>query len=54
MNDLVISGINKGLNMGENIVYSGTVGAIFEAETRGQKGFAISTGFDSFDLAVEN
>ena len=52
--DLVISGINKGLNMGEDIVYSGTVGAIFEAETRGQKGFAISTGFDSFDLAVEN
>ena len=40
--------------MGEDIVYSGTVGAIFEAETRGQKGFAISTDFDSFDLAVKN
>src|SRR5580765_6117902 len=29
--DLVISGINRGGNMGENIFYSGTVGAAAEA-----------------------
>src|SRR5262245_33786454 len=30
--DLVISGINHGANMGENVYYSGTVGAAREAE----------------------
>ena len=29
--DLVISGINRGLNIGQDTIYSGTVGAIFEA-----------------------
>ena len=29
--DLVLSGINRGVNVGADIVYSGTVGAIFEA-----------------------
>ena len=29
--DLVLSGINFGVNLGADIVYSGTVGAIFEA-----------------------
>ena len=29
--DLVISGINKGYNLGEDMLYSGTVGAVFEA-----------------------
>lgn len=29
--DLVLSGINYGVNLGADIVYSGTVGAIFEA-----------------------
>ena len=29
--DLVLSGINRGLNVGCDIIYSGTVGAIFEA-----------------------
>ena len=29
--DLVLSGINKGINVGADLVYSGTVGAIFEA-----------------------
>lgn len=29
--DLVLSGINRGVNVGSDIVYSGTVGAIFEA-----------------------
>lgn len=42
--DLVISGINKGYNIGEDISYSGTVGAVFEAVLRGaKKCLALST-----------
>ena len=33
--DLVLSGINRGLNVGHDIVYSGTVGAIYEASRLG-------------------
>ena len=32
--DLIFSGINKGYNLGEDILYSGTVGALFEASLR--------------------
>lgn len=49
--DLVISGINKGLNLGEDIMYSATNGAIFEACTRGLKALALSTHVQSFDDA---
>ena len=41
--DLVISGINRGLNIGMDIMYSGTVAAIFEAAALGIKGMAVST-----------
>ena len=37
--------------MGEDIMYSGTAGAIFEACTRGMKGIAFSTGVAHFDSA---
>ncbi|MBQ7363041.1 MAG: 5'/3'-nucleotidase SurE [Clostridia bacterium] len=40
--DLVLSGINYGVNMSGDIVYSGTVGAIFEAESRGHRAAALS------------
>lgn len=50
--DLVISGINKGFNLGHDIVYSGTVGAIFEAMRMGIKAVAISTEIDCFDNAM--
>ena len=52
--DFVISGINKGYNIGRDIVYSGTVGAIFEAQNYGIKAMAISTDFTSFDSAIAN
>lgn len=52
--DFVISGINKGYNIGRDIVYSGTVGAIFEAQNYGIKAMAISTDYTSFDSAIEN
>ncbi len=40
--DLVISGINKGLNIGTDMIYSGTVGAACEANVLGVKALAIS------------
>ncbi len=50
--DLVISGINKGLNIGLDISYSGTVGAIFEAACLGIPAVAISTDPTGFDWSV--
>lgn len=47
--DLVISGINRGFNVGGDICYSGTVGACFEAAKLGQKCMAISTHWDGFE-----
>ncbi|MBQ8408096.1 MAG: 5'/3'-nucleotidase SurE [Clostridia bacterium] len=49
--DLVISGINRGFNVGHDIAYSGTVGAIFEGDRLGVKGLALSTDPRSFDRA---
>lgn len=41
--DLVLSGINRGLNVGADIMYSGTVAAVFEAAALGVKAIAVST-----------
>lgn len=41
--DLVLSGINRGLNLGSDIMYSGTVAAVFEAAALGLKAIAVST-----------
>lgn len=49
--DLVISGINRGLNIGRDIIYSGTVSAVFEAAALGIKGIALSTEPKSFEDA---
>ena len=51
--DLVLSGINRGFNLGLDIVYSGTAGAIFEAGRLGIPGIAISTEPKSFEYAKE-
>jgi 5'-nucleotidase len=40
--DLVISGINHGANLGENVFYSGTVGAAREAAIHHVPGLAVS------------
>jgi 5'-nucleotidase len=40
--DMVISGINHGANLGENVYYSGTVGAAREAVIHYVPGFAVS------------
>ena len=50
--DLVISGVNRGLNIGQDIMYSGTVSAVFEAGALGANGLALSTDPESFDDAI--
>lgn len=40
--DLVLSGINAGLNTGRSILHSGTVGAVLTAQRLGLKGLAVS------------
>ncbi len=51
--DLVISGVNRGFNMGTDIMYSGTVGTIFEAANLGIPGIALSTNPGNYDHATE-
>ncbi len=54
--DLVLSGINKGQNIGEDIYYSGTVAAAREGSFHGYKAIAVSQmGFEAteFGLAAE-
>lgn len=45
--DLVISGINKGYNLGHDIAYSGTVGAIMEAARLGVPAIALSMNYET-------
>lgn len=45
--DLIISGINRGYNLGHDIAYSGTVAAIMEGSRFGINGLALSTDFET-------
>ncbi len=49
--DWVLSGVNHGFNLGEDVFYSGTVGAAFEGVLQGAKGAAFSA-HPKADLAV--
>ena len=51
--DLIISGVNRGYNLGADIVYSGTVGAIFEGARLGIPGIAISSEPNYYTTATE-
>ena len=51
--DLVISGVNRGLNMGSDIMYSGTVAAASEGVNLGMKALALSTTPGNYDHATE-
>lgn len=51
--DLVISGINKGLNIGADIMYSGTVAAASEAVNLGIPAVAVSTTWANYPKATE-
>jgi 5'-nucleotidase len=48
--NLVFSGVNHGPNMGEDVLYSGTVAAAMEAVTLGVPGIAISFAGSDSDL----
>ncbi len=47
--DVVVSGINNGLNTGSNVLYSGTVAAALEGAQHGITSFAISREFEEGD-----
>ena len=51
--DLVLSGINRGVNLGVDLIYSGTVAAVFEAAYWKHRALAISTYPDSQNEASE-
>jgi 5'-nucleotidase len=54
--DLVVSGINLGLNLGNDVTYSGTVSATFEANMHGLPGVAFSQELEegfSFERSAE-
>ncbi len=52
--DLVISGVNRGLNIGTDVNYSGTVSAAFEAALLGMKAMAVSTQSKGFESAKQH
>ena len=52
--DLVISGVNRGLNVGTDMMYSGTVGAACEAVNLGLPAVALSTAPRDYDRATEH
>lgn len=51
--DLCISGINRGYNMGRDIMYSGTVAAASEAVNLGIPAIALSTSVPNYCRATE-
>ena len=51
--DLVLSGINRGVNMSGDIIYSGTMGAIFEAGNQNHRGIAFSTTPENLEGAAK-
>ena len=52
--DLVISGVNRGLNLGHDIMYSGTFAAACEAVNNGIQAVALSTTIKNYDRATEH
>lgn len=52
--DLVLSGVNRGNNAAENVVYSGTLGAALEGAMQGVTSIAMSQFFGPAILDLEN
>lgn len=52
--DLVISGINRGFNIGTDILYSGTVAAACEGVLLGIPAIALSTSPEYYEQAVQH
>ena len=51
--DIVFSGVNNGYNLGEDILYSGTIGAATEGVLCGKKAIAFSTERNNYDNLEE-
>lgn len=52
--DLILSGVNRGNNIAENTLYSGTVGATIEAVLHGRRGIALSQFYGPRNVDLEN
>jgi 5'-nucleotidase len=53
MPDLIVSGINRGSNLGDDITYSGTVSAALEGAIQGIPSMAVSlASYDDFDYTT--
>ncbi len=52
--DLVLSGVNRGNNSGENTMYSGTVGGAMEAALQGLPAIAMSQFYGPGNVELEN
>lgn len=50
--DLILSGVNRGHNVAEDTVYSGTIGAAMEGAMHGHKAIAMSQYFGPADAAI--
>ncbi len=50
--DLVLSGLNHGVNLGDDVFYSGTVAAAREAALRGHRALALSVADDNSMVAA--
>ena len=52
--DLAISGVNRGLNLGHDTMYSGTFSAACEAVNNGMKAIALSTSVKYYAEAIQH
>ncbi|MCC6007500.1 MAG: 5'/3'-nucleotidase SurE [Rhodobacteraceae bacterium] len=52
--DLVLSGVNRGNNSAENVLYSGTIGGAMEAALQGVRAIALSQYFGPDVAALDN
>ncbi|MEM9795721.1 MAG: 5'/3'-nucleotidase SurE [Pseudomonadota bacterium] len=52
--DLILSGVNRGNNAGENTVYSGTIGAAMEGALQGVPAIALSQFYGPDNVELEN
>lgn len=52
--DLILSGVNRGNNSGENVLYSGTVGGAMEGVLQGVRSIALSQFYGPDNVALDD
>lgn len=52
--DLILSGVNRGNNAGENVLYSGTIGGAMEGALQGVRSIALSQFYGPGNLSLDN